>query len=355
MRAGAFFILLLSFFISFSQSEMVFEKTVHDFGEINEEDGPVDYTFKFLNSGKDTIKIYSVKASCGCTTPGWTREAVLPGDSGFVTVRYNTVNRPGNFRKSLRINSNLGPATFLYIKGNVIPRPRTIVELLPAKVGNLRFKYRSLNMGRINTEKAVVRKFDFYNDSDSTIFLDLAKSLSPEFISLGATKTELKPKEQAQLILTYDPVLRGDLGFLTDQITLETSDPDQPKKTFSVNVTITEYFPEMTDEELKEVPRLFISQPQYDFGDISSGTDKEATITLVNNGQSTLNIRKISSNCNCLEIMAYDEDIQPGKSTELKLMFRSKGRRGRQYKTLTIFSNDPIAPTQVLSVKAEVK
>ena len=354
MRAGLFFILMGMVIVSFSQKGMTFEKSIHDFGEIKEEKGPVNFTFTFANTSDDTIKIHSVKASCGCTTPGWTREPVAPGDSGFVTAQYNTFNRPGKFRKSLRINSNLGSTVFLYITGTVLPRPKTIAEKLPTKMGNLRFLYRSLNVGRITTEKAVERTFDVYNDSKDTIEIDLASSTSPSFISLGATKTTLLPKEEGKIVLTYDPLRKDDLGFVTDQVTLMTTDRSMPEKTFAVNTTITEYFPPMEEEEMAKAPRLSIDNPQFDFGRLSSNSEKEGSISLTNNGRSKLNIRKISSNCSCIRIISYDKNIKPGRTGKIKLVFDSKGRRGRQYKTMTVFSNDPVAPTQVISVKADV-
>src|SRR5687768_2955826 len=82
-----------------------FEKTTHDFGSVNES-GPITYEFKFTNTGSEPLVINNVKASCGCTTPGWTKEPVMPGKTGVVTAQYNTVNRPGGFNKSLTVIAN---------------------------------------------------------------------------------------------------------------------------------------------------------------------------------------------------------------------------------------------------------
>ena len=81
--------------------ELAFAETVHDFGIINEVDGSVEHEFVFTNTGSEPIKILNVKASCGCTTPGWTKEEVPSGGEGFVKARYNPANRPGPFNKSL--------------------------------------------------------------------------------------------------------------------------------------------------------------------------------------------------------------------------------------------------------------
>ncbi|MBP6624671.1 MAG: DUF1573 domain-containing protein [Chitinophagaceae bacterium] len=86
---------------------MKFVSDDHNFGTIPE--GPaVSYDFEFKNTGKEPIILSSVQASCGCTTPSWSKEPILPGKSSKVTATYNTQGRPGNFVKTITINSNIG-------------------------------------------------------------------------------------------------------------------------------------------------------------------------------------------------------------------------------------------------------
>ena len=64
--------------------------------------------------------ISNVQASCGCTTPKWTKEPIKPGESGAVTAIYNSKGRPGTFNKAITITSNAKtPQKVLFIKGNV--------------------------------------------------------------------------------------------------------------------------------------------------------------------------------------------------------------------------------------------
>lgn len=96
-----------------------FEKEVHDFGQIKE-GVKAEYTFKFTNTGKEPLVISNVQASCGCTTPKWTKEPVKPGESGSVTAIYDSKGRPGTFNKAITITSNAKtPQKVLFIKGNV--------------------------------------------------------------------------------------------------------------------------------------------------------------------------------------------------------------------------------------------
>ena len=102
-------------------ADFKFEKEVHDFGNVKE-GTQAEYVFKFTNIGKEPLVITNVQASCGCTTPKWTKEPVKPGESGQVTAIYNSKGRPGNFNKAVTITSNAKTAQkVLFIKGNVEP------------------------------------------------------------------------------------------------------------------------------------------------------------------------------------------------------------------------------------------
>ncbi|MFR9166981.1 MAG: DUF1573 domain-containing protein [Dysgonomonas sp.] len=100
-----------------------FETTVHDFGKIAEEIGQVTCTFTFTNTGKTPLIINSVNASCGCTTPSYTSDPVLPGKKGEIKVAYSATGRVGTFEKGIRVMTNVPDEVYrLTIKGEVLPR-----------------------------------------------------------------------------------------------------------------------------------------------------------------------------------------------------------------------------------------
>ena len=101
--------------------KMVFEQPIVYLGRITEGDS-ISYTFHFKNKGNLPLKILSVNASCGCTTPKWPREALEPGKSAIITAEYNSQGRPGTFTKSIFVKSNGGDLT-LTISGNVVKEP----------------------------------------------------------------------------------------------------------------------------------------------------------------------------------------------------------------------------------------
>lgn len=102
-----------------------FKSDVHDFGHLREGDA-ADFVFEFKNSGKEPLVIQRVQASCGCTTPDWSKEPINPGKNGIVKASYATQGRPGGFTKTLTVFTNQGTKV-LTIKGDVEKAPESSV------------------------------------------------------------------------------------------------------------------------------------------------------------------------------------------------------------------------------------
>ena len=100
--------------------DAAFEKDVVDYGTI-EYDGDGNREFKFKNTGKEPLIIYSATGSCGCTIPIAPKEPIKPGETGVIKVHYDT-KRVGSFEKTVTVASNgKTPSKTLKIKGTVKP------------------------------------------------------------------------------------------------------------------------------------------------------------------------------------------------------------------------------------------
>lgn len=105
--------------VEFSLSELEY-----DFGQIPQ-GKPVTHKFLLTNTGKDSLKIADVHASCGCTTPEWEKEkAIAPGGQTYVNVGFNAAV-PGNFTKEITIIYNGDQSKVIKIKGDVWQAPTT--------------------------------------------------------------------------------------------------------------------------------------------------------------------------------------------------------------------------------------
>jgi len=93
----------------------------YDFGDVKEAAGKVSHTFTVKNEGTQPLVITRVIASCGCTSPDWTKEPIAPGATGKVQVTYDPQGRPGAFAKTVSIYSNGARGSYVVtIRGNVI-------------------------------------------------------------------------------------------------------------------------------------------------------------------------------------------------------------------------------------------
>lgn len=99
-----------------------FDAQNFDFGKIKQ-GTPVTHEFKFTNTGKVPMIITNVQASCGCTTPDWSKEPVPAGGKGFIKATFNAA-APGAFNKAVTVTANIPNGSVqLFIKGEVTTTP----------------------------------------------------------------------------------------------------------------------------------------------------------------------------------------------------------------------------------------
>lgn len=89
------------------------------------------------------------------------------------------------------------------------------------------------------------------------------------------------------------------------------------------------------------IPKIEFDSMMKDLGTIAEGNDKEFTFFIKNTGNAQLEISRLSSLCDCVEVSIDDTIILPGESTALRGLFRSAGRWGKQEKIIIIHSNAP--------------
>lgn len=99
-----------------------FGEMEYDFGTINEGQ-VVEHVFNFTNNGQAPLVISNITASCGCTSPDWTKAPVQPGEEGFVKVVFNSTAKSGSQAPTVTIQANTNPTvTRLRMKGSVTPK-----------------------------------------------------------------------------------------------------------------------------------------------------------------------------------------------------------------------------------------
>ncbi len=351
-----FSVLIFSSYIMAQQNSanISFDKEVHDFGKIKEDGGKVEYEFSFVNTGSSPLIITNVKASCGCTSPTWTEKPVMPGQKGFVKAVFNPVRRPGNFNKSIFVESNSEKGrNILRITGEVLPREKTVADYYPKTMGDLRLETNHMAFVKVYSNQIKTDTLKIVNTSDSKMRIALVNV--PDYVKLTPVPEVLKAGEEGYIIGVYDGSKANDWGFVTSRVYIKMNDKYDNKNSLTISAKIEEDFSQLTEQELLNAPKIIFEEKTFNFGETDYGKKVEHTFNFKNEGKRDLNIRKIRSTCGCTTVAPEKTTIKPGESSSFKVIFNPGSRTGKQKKSIYVISNDPKKSNERLMIAGNVK
>lgn len=202
--------------VAFGQGKFEFKELEHDFGNVQEGELATK-VFEFKNVGDAPIVISNVKASCGCTTPEWPKEPVMPGGTSHIKAVYNSKNRPGAFFKTITITSNASePNKMLKIKGSVIRDAadqnsgtgQGVVAVTTKSLAQMNVDKTEVNFGKLKVGQSFSHKFEFTNGGTQNLVIQGVKS-DCNCIKFKASAPSYKPGEKGYVELTYNPATEG--------------------------------------------------------------------------------------------------------------------------------------------------
>lgn len=206
-----------------AQGVMTFEKDLHDFGNVPE-GTMATYEFKFKNTGNQPIVIANVQASCGCTTPDWTKTPVLPGKSGIIKAMYSSAGRPGVFNKTVTVTSNASsPSSVLTIKGTVVDKQQVKATLTPAQLAQsprLVLDRTTHDFGKIESGQQPVARFTVKNTGKQPLELGMLTS-GCNCIGYKSVPPTIQPGKSAVVEILY---AQRQTGQMSDVATLTSND-----------------------------------------------------------------------------------------------------------------------------------
>jgi Protein of unknown function (DUF1573) len=97
------------------------KESVYDFGRIPQ-GRPVFHDFIVENQSQGVVQIVNVQASCGCTSPEWSKEPIQAEGKSVVKVGFNAA-ADGPFEKTIQVFYEGGQQVQLIIKGDVWRTP----------------------------------------------------------------------------------------------------------------------------------------------------------------------------------------------------------------------------------------
>lgn len=334
------------------QSDLEFNELTHEFGTVDKGD-PTEFTFTFKNTTEAPVTLSRVKASCGCTTPDWTRDAIAPGASGEIKVKYNS-NRIGPFTKSITVTyDDTKKPVVLYIKGEVkgtVEPPKPRINYSQTK-GGLAFDKVNAYAGTVDSDKSQSMTFNVKNISPIKIdFTD--KIESSEKFDISISQTELTPGQTAIVTVKVNGEKFEKGGTFNETISLFTNEEIDGQKDFVISGRINKL---MTAEEKAALPHIKFANTRYEAGKVLEGEVVKAVFKFTNTGKQDLMIESVKASCGCTVPELKSKVIKAGETSEIVANFNSKGRPGNQSKSITVKTNDPDQPSIVLRLSAEVE
>lgn len=339
-----------------SETTMQLSSKEHDFGTFKEEAGRQTYDFVVTNTGSNPLVIQNVVASCGCTTPEWTRQPIPSGGKGKVTAIYDPAGRPGPFNKTLSVYTNSKPqVSVLVIKGEVTPHEKTMEELFTFKVGDVRFESNHLAFTNVKKTEKKIRVMQIINPSDAPVKVEFEGL--PAHLTLKANPETLKPGQKGIIEGTYDATKNQGWGSVNDMVKVKLNGVVEQNVYFYVSANLVEDFSSLSKEDLANAPVFKIASTTVDLGKIKGSTQNDVEFKFTNAGKNDLIIRNIRSTCGCTAVQQGNQGvgIKPGESSSIKAVFNSGGYKGKVTKAIYVFTNDPKNSQVVLMLTADVE
>lgn len=336
-----------------SKANLAFDETIYDFGEIQESEGKVEHVFEFKNTGGQPVVLQNVKASCGCTTPEWTKQPIPPGGAGEVKATFNPSNRPGNFNKTITVQSSAQNATVvLRITGKVLPREKTVEDIYPRNMDYIRLESSHIPFTKMTPDQKKTEQIKIISTSTEPVKISFQNV--PKHVTIKAEPEVLQPNEEGVIVATYDAAAKSDWGFVTDNVFLNFNDKRDYQNRITLSASIEEDFDSWSSAQLANAPIVEFEEKTWNFGEISQGDRVKHEFVVKNDGKTNLIIRKVKASCGCTAIKPSKTVLEPGEATTIVAEFNSAGKSGRQNKSVTVVTNDPKSTTILLRITGDV-
>lgn len=319
----------------------------YDFGLFKEIGGPKTGISHFVNTGTDTIAIFSVRPSCGCTSADFTRTPVAPGDTAFVSYTYDPTMRPGRFEKSVRVQLSDGSKHNIIITGNVLGTPESLESLYPLDAGTLRFSDRVISFGETVRGRAPVKFVNAYVFSTDSI-VPVLKSDSP-VLSVTPSVAKTGPGD----VVTFTLTLNTALSDLYGPVQFEAQSGDAALTATAV------ILPDPIDLRLHQQgksPQLEIPSEFIDLGEIKKTDLATGSFRIFNSGKAPLELLRIYPLHEVISVKKSPGMIKPGKSADIEFEINLSGMEPKAWRLpLEVITNDPDRPKKTLYVVLNLK
>lgn len=322
-------------------------------GRIKEVDGPVKKTFNFTNTGKDAFVIEKVSVSCGCTSLSYTKEPVLPGKQGTITIQFDPKDRAGKVLHEVVITSRKGlNRNVIDISGEIVPRPRAVEDDYPFEMASgVRFSTLSLNFGYVTQGETKSMVVGYTNTSDKEVALDFQLPAARSFLK-AAGPGSVCAGCRGEITVTYDLSRTSFYGRYSDRIypVINGKRHDLPVSTVFTAI-------DGKTGASQKAPAVKIAPVFFNFGQVVAGGRLTKKITLANEGRSPLIVRWVGVRDFMSVTLKPGTVVEAGKCMEFTVTMdmSEADYEGVASGAVTIITNDPQKPVREVRFAATLR
>ena len=327
-----------------------------NFGDVEESGGNVTHIFTFTNISQRPVVVLDVSASCGCTSPSFSRKPVMPGAKGEISVVFDPINRPGKFSKGVSVRLSSNERVSLNIEGNVIPRERSVDELYPFEVGaglRLDSNFHAFSyLGRGDEAKATIV---IYNTSDKDASIELRPTKSSGLLRVEAPQ-RVKTQALDKITLTYKVEEGSDRYGMLDDVFSVVVNGKESRTLISTHAIAVDKFLPIVDD--MTAPSCELSKNFIKFGELKHGSRiEDSSVELVNDGEVELVVRAVEWKSSVLTCsLKAGDKLKAGEKRKIRFAYDSStSDYGVWVDRVSIITNDPERPMLTLRITAIVE
>lgn len=290
-----------------------------DFGLMHEEAGPRTMASRMVNMGPDTISVFSVRPSCGCTSADFSEEPLAPGDTAVIRYTYDPHMRPGKFEKSVKVRLSDGSRYSLPIRGNVLGTPTSLASLYPVDAGRARLSDAVLNLDRVSETRTPVGFVNTYLMGPDSV----APAVKPSqpWLKVSASSPKGGPGDLITYSITLDALAaarQGHYGPVSGTVEF-TADPASEPSSIRVLSFITPDPKRLIASQKGKNPRFSAPNRIKDWGEAEAAGRVTRELQISNSGNGKLHILRAWSGSPAVEGIELPKEIKPGKTGTIKV------------------------------------
>jgi len=312
-----------------------FDSITMDLGSIQEADGTVFHTFRFVNTSSRTIKFGRIAPSCRCLNTIFSQDSFESGESGEIIIGFNPAGMTGKVYRYVDIYEyEKALLVRLSLTADVIPEVRSRDE---------QFRYRitdhvyattdKINMGYITIGGHATQSLSVINTSSDTVALHL-NPIEQSFHAVFDCPPSLAPGTTAMIGIDFSIPDSPDAYGIKKDIVEIWVDGARNSFTLSTSFIGIDHF----NASCRETPDMVISPSMVALDRNMITRRFEGSFIILNRGNADLHIRSVETESSACANINNRKVIPPGQRKKIKAKSRAA-----QFSVFLV-TNDPARP-----------